>query len=326
MAVPVDVIPRRPTLLLIVVLSLLFILMSLSSQTRLGETRTLFERSVMTIFAPVPKTVNWVGSTAADMYHGYLDMRRSVKENLDLHRKVDQLTTENLRLRQSEGDLRRLRSLLSYTEQFTMPTIMAEAIMLDISSRFKSIVIDRGSNAGVDVDDAIVNANGLIGRVVLTTKDMSKVQLITDSNASVGVLIERTRRQGVLRGDGGGGAQLYDIPNQKIVFHQSQSPLRQGSYRGLAATANHFARECHLDELAHAVNIDPLEFRLRNLKDERLKAVFTDGTYGPVAELECMIHLTDSRREFIEEHYDFLDKIRKGVSGRAKAAHAARTP
>ena len=213
MAVPVDVIPRRPTLLLIVVLSLLFILMSLSSQTRLGETRTLFERSVMTIFAPVPKTVNWVGSTAADMYHGYLDMRRSVKENLDLHRKVDQLTTENLRLRQSEGDLRRLRSLLSYTEQFTMPTIMAEAIMLDISSRFKSIVIDRGSNAGVDVDDAIVNANGLIGRVVLTTKDMSKVQLITDSNASVGVLIERTRRQGVLRGDGGGGAQLYDIPS-----------------------------------------------------------------------------------------------------------------
>jgi CO/xanthine dehydrogenase Mo-binding subunit len=65
----------------------------------------------------------------------------------------------------------------------------------------------------------------------------------------------------------------YDIPNQKIVFHQSQSPLRQGSYRGLAATANHFARESHMDEMAHAVNIDPLEFRLRNLKDERLKAV-----------------------------------------------------
>jgi len=214
MPVPVDVIPRRPTLLLIVVLSLLFVLMSLSSRTSyVGETRTMFERSVMTIFAPVPKTVNWVGSTAADMYHGYLDMRRSVKENLELRRKVDQLTTENLRLRQGEGDMRRLRSLLSYSEQFTMPTSMAEAIMLDLSSRFKSIVVDRGSSTGVDVDDAVVNANGLIGRVVLTTKDMAKVQLITDSNASVGVLIERTRRQGVLRGDGGGGAQLFDIPS-----------------------------------------------------------------------------------------------------------------
>jgi isoquinoline 1-oxidoreductase len=66
---------------------------------------------------------------------------------------------------------------------------------------------------------------------------------------------------------------LYDIPNQKIGFHGSRSPLRQGSYRALAATANHFARESHMDELAHAVHMDPLEFRLKNLKDPRLRAV-----------------------------------------------------
>ena len=66
----------------------------------------------------------------------------------------------------------------------------------------------------------------------------------------------------------------YDIPNQRIVFHEANSPLRQGSYRALAATANHFARESHMDELAHAVKLDPLEFRLKNLKDERLRAVF----------------------------------------------------
>jgi nicotinate dehydrogenase subunit B len=66
---------------------------------------------------------------------------------------------------------------------------------------------------------------------------------------------------------------LYDIPNRKIGFHASKYPLRQGSYRGLAATANHFAREVHMDELATAVGVEPLEFRLRNLKDERFKAV-----------------------------------------------------
>ncbi len=66
----------------------------------------------------------------------------------------------------------------------------------------------------------------------------------------------------------------YEIPNQRIVFHGTNSPLRQGSYRALAATANHFARESHMDELAHAVKMDPLEFRLKNLKDERLRAVF----------------------------------------------------
>src|SRR6266568_7529858 len=57
----------------------------------------------------------------------------------------------------------------------------------------------------------------------------------------------------------------YDIPNQLNQFHQANSPLRQGSYRGLAATANHFARESHIDELAHTVMMDPLAFRLKNL-------------------------------------------------------------
>jgi isoquinoline 1-oxidoreductase len=65
----------------------------------------------------------------------------------------------------------------------------------------------------------------------------------------------------------------YAIANQRVAYHPSDSPLRQGSYRGLAATANNFAREMHVDELAHVVAMDPLAFRLRNLDDERLKAV-----------------------------------------------------
>jgi rod shape-determining protein MreC len=213
MAVPTDVIPRRPTLLFIVVLSLLFVLMSFSHQTRyLGETRTMFERTVMTIFSPVPKFVNWVGGSAQDIHHGYLDMRAAVRENVDLRRKVASLTTENLKLRQSEGDLRRLRSLLAYSEQFDMQTSMAQTIMLDTAGRFKSIIIDRGSDDGVQVNDVIANASGLIGRVVLTTKDLAKVQLVNDANCSIGTLVERTRRQGVVRGSGGNVVQLFDIP------------------------------------------------------------------------------------------------------------------
>lgn len=65
----------------------------------------------------------------------------------------------------------------------------------------------------------------------------------------------------------------YDIPNQRIQFHPARSPLRQGSYRGLAATANHFARESFMDELATLVEWDPLEFRLNNLRDPRFRSV-----------------------------------------------------
>jgi nicotinate dehydrogenase subunit B len=66
---------------------------------------------------------------------------------------------------------------------------------------------------------------------------------------------------------------LYDIPNQRTATHSCQSPLKQGSYRALASTANSFARESHIDDLAHAAGVDPLEFRLQNLSDPRLRAV-----------------------------------------------------
>jgi nicotinate dehydrogenase subunit B len=73
-----------------------------------------------------------------------------------------------------------------------------------------------------------------------------------------------------------GGSALatpYEVANRRTAFHSADSPLKQGSYRGLAATANGFARESHMDDLAHAVGMDPLAFRLKNLKDERLRAV-----------------------------------------------------
>lgn len=65
----------------------------------------------------------------------------------------------------------------------------------------------------------------------------------------------------------------YEVANQRIAFRPSRSPLRQGSYRALAATANTFARETHLDELARLVGLDPLVFRRKNLKDARMLAV-----------------------------------------------------
>jgi nicotinate dehydrogenase subunit B len=69
-------------------------------------------------------------------------------------------------------------------------------------------------------------------------------------------------------------ATMYEVPNQLTEFHPVKAPLRQGSYRSLAAAANHFARESHMDELAHACRMDPLEFRMNNLQHARLRAVY----------------------------------------------------
>ncbi len=70
----------------------------------------------------------------------------------------------------------------------------------------------------------------------------------------------------------------YEVPNQHVQYHPVKSPLREGSYRGLAATANHFARESHMDELACALGMDPLAFRLKNLQNPRVRAVLQAAT------------------------------------------------
>ncbi len=65
----------------------------------------------------------------------------------------------------------------------------------------------------------------------------------------------------------------YRIEKRQSKFISSTPPLRHGSYRALAATANTFARECFMDELAAAAKADPLEFRLSHLENARLRAV-----------------------------------------------------
>ena len=64
----------------------------------------------------------------------------------------------------------------------------------------------------------------------------------------------------------------YEVPNLRLEYQAAASPLPQGSYRALAATANHFARESAMDEVAVALEIDPLELRLTHLGDGRLAA------------------------------------------------------
>jgi isoquinoline 1-oxidoreductase len=66
---------------------------------------------------------------------------------------------------------------------------------------------------------------------------------------------------------------VYQIANNRTQFVTLTPPLRSGSYRALAATANNFAREAHVDELASLAKLDPVAFRLKNLQNPRARAV-----------------------------------------------------
>ncbi|MCO6044148.1 molybdopterin-dependent oxidoreductase [Aeoliella sp. ICT_H6.2] len=78
-----------------------------------------------------------------------------------------------------------------------------------------------------------------------------------------------------------GGSALdtpYRVPNKRERVLECDSPLRQGSYRALASTANTFAREVAMDELAELAGVDPLDFRLAHLEEGRLRNVLVAAT------------------------------------------------
>ena len=168
---------------------------------------------------------------------------------------------------------------------FGVRSELAEALHIP-ANRIRVIVPDTGSGyGGKHSGECAIEA----ARLAIATKKPVKVVWTREEEFTwayfrpAGVIDVKT---GVKNGgkitawefhnynSGSSAIQLkYDIPNQNIQFHETKSPLRQGSYRGLAATANHFAREVHMDELAALVKLDPIEFRLKNIKDERLRAV-----------------------------------------------------
>ncbi|MDP9352953.1 MAG: molybdopterin-dependent oxidoreductase [Chloroflexota bacterium] len=163
--------------------------------------------------------------------------------------------------------------------------------------RIRVIVPDTGSAyGGKHTGDAAVEAarlaraTGKPVKVIWTREEEFKYAYLRP--AGVIDVVSAVLSDGTLTGweyhnynSGAAGIQTpYAVPNQRVEFHPSASPLRQGSYRALAATANHFARESHMDELAHALDMDPLEFRLLNLQDERLRAVLAvaaSASVGP---------------------------------------------
>ena len=85
---------------------------------------------------------------------------------------------------------------------------------------------------------------------------------------------------GVYFAGGRGSEQFYDIPNHRTMSYgsgwtapQGAHPFATGPWRAPANNTNTHARESHIDMLAAKVGMDPIEFRLRNLKDERMRAV-----------------------------------------------------
>ena len=192
-------------------------LLLLTAQVRgPGDRNSVLEAGAMRSLAPLANLVNFVGESVRNLGSNVRLNRSLIEENSRLRTRMEELQRDNMRLFGAQADMQRLSEALGYQRAAGTPLKAADIVYIDHASWLQTAIVsvDEGS---VAIDQAVVATSGLVGRVVLAAGSYAKIQLITDRSASVGVMIERTRRQGVVRGSGEGGLELDYIPAQAEV-------------------------------------------------------------------------------------------------------------
>ena len=140
------------------------------------------------------------------------------RENKNLNEGINSLRLENNRYREMLATHNRLRELLQFKQAINKPVVAAQVIGRDPTGWFKSIIIDKGKRSGVKVNMPVVNASGVVGRIVSVSPNYAKVLLVIDQNSAVDCLIQRSRDRGMVKGLSHGKCKLdYLVKSSDVV-------------------------------------------------------------------------------------------------------------
>lgn len=157
--------------------------------------------AVITLLAPFQRAAAWAGDQVKGLMANVSDILTVHQQNQMLRSEVEQLRVQNVKANEYAAENIRLRELLGYTQAATQfDLVMARVIGREPSTWTRMVVIDRGTQHGVQKNMAVVTARGLVGVVTEAGPISSKVQLILDPRAAAGALVQRSRVAGVVKG------------------------------------------------------------------------------------------------------------------------------
>jgi rod shape-determining protein MreC len=177
-----------------------FILFLLSSNSGTRSAWSPPEKFLIEITAPFQKLIKQTTHMTRDFWLNYFYLVNLHNENRELKEDVDYLRMENSRYREMLATHERLKELLQFKQTINWPVLAAQVIGLDPTGWFRSIIIDKGEKAGVRLNMPVVNAYGVVGRIVSVSPGYSKILLIIDQNSAVDCLVQRSRDRGMLKG------------------------------------------------------------------------------------------------------------------------------
>lgn len=181
------------------VLSLIVFLLSLTVLTgKFRHNYTFVEDLIMTALSPVQGFFSQISRKTYTFFQGIVNYEKLLAENAALRREL--AARENLyyKLLELQKENYRLREMLGFKERTEYDLLPAEVIARDPSHWFETIIINKGYADGVEKDMAVVTAEGLVGSVMLVSRNSSQVLMLTDSRRAVSALVQRSREPGFI--------------------------------------------------------------------------------------------------------------------------------
>ncbi len=216
---------RRAVLVALIVISLV-LLSSQFSEAESGPLHTI-QRGVAAVFAPVGEVAERALKPGRDLINWFDETFDARGENEDLKAEVAKLRAEVVAAENATGENEQFRKLLELEGE--VPGITEyEAVTGRVIARtptvwYSDVTIDKGSSSGIERNDAVVNGDGLVGRVTDITGGTAKVELITDHDNAVSAQVLPSGPTGIVEPEVGNPSELlleFIDSNETILTNQ----------------------------------------------------------------------------------------------------------
>lgn len=167
-----------------------------TNRTQLTQLEIILRDSI----APLYSGVMQVSSVIVNMGNSITLYNELLEENRYLKEQVRLLSLQNSIMEEYRLENQRLSKLLDFKETHgdELNLVAAKVIGRNLGNWFDTIIINKGTNHGIRVNMAVINYQGLVGRVVATSRNTAEIMLLLDRESAVGSMVQRSRTFGVV--------------------------------------------------------------------------------------------------------------------------------
>jgi rod shape-determining protein MreC len=172
----------------------------LSSGVKQGNVLARPEGLVSEALRPFQASSARMLRSAGDIFHQYFFLTNLTRENRHLQAEVDGLNEREARMVELEQENRRLAELLDLKEALDLKMVAAEVIASDATGLARTLILGQGSDAGLRPGMGVIATGGVVGKLIASSPNASRVLLLNDRNCAVDGFDQRSRARGIVSG------------------------------------------------------------------------------------------------------------------------------